>query len=280
MTLIVRAYILFLTLGLAQVVGMGAAHAALFVPDAQLWSIWEASDETNMQAIDHAPWQATLDKYLDSNHSSGINRFKYAAVSAADRAALDAYLVELQAIDPRGYRRVEQRAYWINLYNAATVALIIDHFPVKSIRKIYGGLLGLGPWNKSLLTVAGESLTLNDIEHRILRPIWTDPRIHYAVSCASLGCPNLAARAYTGDNTDALFEAGARAYINHLRGAEFRNGKLQVSTIYKWFKVDFGNSKEGVIAHLQNYAEPPLASRLATWDGRLRYDYNWDLNAP
>lgn len=253
------------------------ARAGL-VPESDLWPIWDQGNENNPTIVDHSSWQAILNQYLDSDHSSGINRFDYAGIAPDDKAALDDYVNMLQAIDPRGYPRSEQLAYWINLYNAATVALVIDNYPVKSIRKIYGGLLGLGPWNEQLLTVAGESLTLNDIEHRILRPIWNDPRIHYAVNCASLGCPNLAANAYTAANVDILLDKGARAYINHPRGAKYQDGKLYVSSIFKWYRVDFGDSEAGVIAHLRRYAMPDFGARLATYDGKLRYDYDWELN--
>jgi hypothetical protein len=261
-------------------IGLASAAEAALVPESDLWPIWDASDETNERMIDHTSWQRILDRYLDANHPSGISRFDYAGVSPDDKAALEAYLDALQATDPRDYNRAEQRAYWINLYNAGTVALIIDNYPVKSIRKIYGGLFGLGPWNEPLLTVAGEALSLNDIEHRILRPIWSDPRIHYAVNCASVGCPNLAARAYTATNTEGLLDAGARAYVNHPRGAEFESGRLRVSSIYDWYQVDFGDSAAGVIAHLARYAEPEFAERLAQYDGKLRFGYDWNLNQP
>ncbi len=130
------------------------------------------------------------------------------------------YLQSLQGISISGYNRKEQQAYWINLYNALTVDLIISRFPVASIRdiNISPGLLARGPWGAKLFTVEGEKLSLDDIEHRILRPIWKDERIHYGVNCASLGCPNLQPAAYTGENTEALLDKGAKEFINHARG--------------------------------------------------------------
>lgn len=256
------------------------AAAAPFVPKSDLWDFWQVGDEDNRAAIDHSRWQALLDRYLVTDHPSGINRLDYAAVTADDRVTLRAYIEQLEAFDPRTLNRNEQGAYWINLYNAVTIELVVENYPVKSIRKINGGLLSLGPWNDELVSVAGKALTLNDIEHRILRPIYRDPRIHYAVNCASLGCPNLAGRAYTGANIAELLDAGAYAYINHPRGAAFDSGKLRVSTIYKWFKVDFGGTDRKLLDHLQRYAEDELGSRLAEYDGRIRYDYDWDLNAP
>ena len=256
------------------------SNAKLFVPDADLWPIWDAADEGSRAAIDHSGWQALLDVYLQTDHPAGINLFNYANVTSKDREGLRTYIDGLTRIDPRHYNRAEQLAYWINLYNAVTVDLILQHYPVKSIRQIYGGLLRLGPWKKEIIEVAGEKLTLNDIEHRILRPIYQDPRIHYAVNCASLGCPNLFPRAYTGDNSDELLDAGARAYVNHPRGVQFVKGRLTVSSIYNWFEVDFGANKQGVIEHLATYSEPALAEQLKVYRGRLKYDYDWKLNAP
>ena len=154
---------------------------------------------------------------------------------------------------------------------------------MKSIRKIYGGLgglLGLGPWNRKIVEVAAESLTLNDIEHRILRPIYRDPRIHYSVNCASLGCPNLAAKAYTGRNIEELLSKGERAYVNHPRGARFVSGRLTLSSIYNWFAPDFGDDDAEVLEYLASFADPELAERLRNYTGRIKYTYDWSLNAP
>ena len=165
----------------------------------------------------------------------------------------------------RDAQPAEQQAYWINLYNALTVQVILDHYPVDSIRDIdiSPGFFADGPWGKKLLVVDGEEVSLDDIEHRILRPIWQDLRIHYAVNCASIGCPNLQPEAFTAENADRLMDEGARAYIGHPRGASVDRGKLTVSSIYKWFKADFGGSDVGVIDHLQQFAEPELKAALA-----------------
>jgi hypothetical protein len=133
-------------------------------------------------------------------------------------------------------------------------------------------------WGAKLLTVEGEKLSLDDIEHRILRPIWQDERIHYAVNCASLGCPNLPAAAYTSENTAALLEQGAKEYINHTRGVALTGGKLRVSSIYVWFQEDFGGDAEGLMEHWQKYANPPLAGALEKYKGGLSHDYDWRLN--
>jgi hypothetical protein len=255
----------------------GLATAA---PKAELQAYWDQSDPGNGAAIDHSAWQGLLDRYLDTHHASGVNRFAYAAVSGADRAALDAYLAGLQALDPRRYARPEQEAYWINLYNALTVRQVLAHYPVASIRDIGGSLFSRGPWDDPIARVAGRELSLNDIEHGILRPIWRDPRIHYAVNCASIGCPNLADRAYTRDHLEALLERGAREYVNHPRGADWRDGRMRVSSLYDWYQDDFGGTETGVVGHLLRYARAGLAERLRGDAGPLAYDYDWSLNKP
>ena len=178
------------------------------------------------------------------------------------------------------YNRSEQKAYWINLYNALTVDLILSRFPVASIRdiNISPGLFARGPWGAKLVTIEGERLSLDDIEHRILRPIWSDRRVHYALNCASLGCPNLQPSAYTSDNSEALLEKGAREFINHPRGVAIQEGKLRVSSLYIWFQEDFGRGAADLMAHWQEYAEPRLAEALAEYQGGLAHDYDWRLN--
>jgi len=171
-------------------------------------------------------------------------------------------------------------AYWINLYNAPTVKVVLDNYPVDSILHITisPGWFSTGPWGKKLVTVEGEQLSIDDVEHRILRPIWRDPRIHYVVNCASIGCPNLRRRAFTGNRVDAMLDAAARDYINDWRGAAFREGELYVSTLYKWYAVDFGGTVPKIIAHLGRYARGELAKGLAAATSIAGYRYDWDLN--
>ena len=258
---------------------LSPANAA---PSPDLWPRWQAHAEQSTEVVDHTPWDIMLKKYLVTSHPSGINRFRYGSVLAADRQILAEYLRKLQTAKISSLNGKEQKAYWINLYNALTVQVILDHYPVKSIRDIdiSPGLFSNGPWDAKLLTIEGEKVSLNDIEHRILRPIFKDSRLHYALNCASLGCPNLQPKAYTVANTEALLEAGARAYINNPRGARMVKGKLYVSSIYQWFQVDFGGSEEGVIKHLLHYAEDGLADSLRTYTGGLRDEYDWSLNEP
>ncbi len=258
----------------------GLAHAA---QPPELIPFWDASDETATVTVDHGAWQALLTGYVVV-HPSGVNRFDYGGLKAQpdDLASLDRYLEALQAVDPRALNRAEQKAYWINFYNALTVKVVTDAYPVDSIREIHESWIpNVGPWGDVHARVAGQELTLDDIEHGILRPIWRDPRIHYAVNCASIGCPNLATDAYTAGNMESLLDAGARDYVNHPRGVDFVDDDyLVLSSIYDWWVLDFGDSEEGVFAHLGAYAEPEMAARLRDFDGAIDYEYDWDLNQP
>jgi hypothetical protein len=255
------------------------AAAQLFgPPEPDLWARWQAHDPTSGAVVDHSAWTRILQRHVRAS-PDGINRVDYRAL-AADRGPLDGYVAGLTRTAVSDYARDEQFAYWVNLYNALTVQVILDHYPVDSIMDIgiSPGLFARGPWGAELVEVEGRALTLNDIEHRILRPIWRDERVHYAVNCASLGCPNLRRRAFAGADLEAMLEAGARDYVNHPRGAEARGNGLFVSSIYVWFQEDFGDSDSGVIRHLRRYARPEKAERLNGLTRIADHDYDWALN--
>lgn len=258
----------------------GFSLESLFAPKAELWPRWQTHDAASTQAVDHGAWDMLLKAYVKPD-ASGLNRFDYQHVSSADRDALRRYIDELGKVSVSKLNRSEQFAYWINLYNALTIDVVLTHLPVKSIREIdiSPGLFASGPWDKKLLAVEGIDVSLNDIEHRILRPIWRDPRVHYGVNCASVGCPNLLTDAYSGAAIDKMLDVAARAYVNTARGAKIDGNGLTVSSIYVWFKDDFGGTDQGVIDHLKRYAKPDLHAAL---EGRSSIDahaYDWALNA-
>lgn len=256
-----------------------AAGSTAAAPSADLWKRWKKHDESSEATIDHGAWTTFLNKYVVEDGPADLNRVRYAAVEEADRQALQTYIQHLEDIEIGGYARPVQRAFWTNLYNAVTVNLILRHYPVDSIRDIGGGLFGGGPWDDELVTVDGVKLTLNDIEHRILRPIWGDGLTHYGVNCASVSCPDLLTKAYTGDNINRLLRKNARAYVNSPRGVRFDDaGNLTVSRIYEWYMADFGGSETGAITHLRQFAEPELSARLDAADGIDEYAYDWSLN--
>jgi hypothetical protein len=248
-------------------------------PKADLWPRWQTHNPSSTIKADHGVWSALLDKYLITDDPSGVNLFPYADVSPSDMESLAQYIEKLQDISVSDLGKDEQKAFWINAYNSMTVKLILDNYPVKSIRRISR------PWDTVLATIEGEGITLNDIEHRILRPIWKDNRVHYALNCASMGCPNLLPVAFTGRNTEQLLNKAAREYINHPRGAHFDGKRLFLSTIYKWYQTDFGNTEKGVVDHLLNYAEGDLKDQLKNINEgkekvRIKHRYDWSLNSP
>ncbi len=263
------------------VTGWAAAGSpAAAAPKSDLWDRWLAHDPDSDASVDHQDWTTFLERYR-SLPGDGISRIAYGAVSASDRSALDQYVAMLESTRVSTLSRGEQYAYWVNLYNAVTVRLIVENYPVDSILDLdlSPGLFRFGPWDARLLQVEGEDLSLNDIEHRILRPIWQDPRTHYAVNCASLGCPNLMPVAFTRANTESLLEENADAYVNHPRGVALLGGSnLVVSKIYDWFAADFGRRNRDVIAHLRTYALPELDQRLARRSVIDDYRYDWALN--
>ncbi len=251
----------------------------LFAPSADLWPRWEKHDPNSTAKIDFSAWDALLKRYVRPG-SDGVNRVDYVAFRQSDKATLDKLIRDLTGLPISRYNRGEQFAYWVNLYNAVTVQVILEHFPVESIRDvdISPGLFADGPWGRELVSVEGEELSLNDIEHRILRPVWRDPRIHYAVNCASIGCPNLATEAYEAGRLEAMLENAARAYINDPRGVSISGKKVTVSKIYDWFQEDFGGSTRSVLAHLKRYAAPALAERLEVIGDIEDTRYDWSLN--
>lgn len=247
---------------------------------AQAISFWDDREPASKIKVDHSQWQVILDRYLDDQHPSGINRFNYAAVSSADQRRLNAYVIFLQSYEPRQFNAQEQMAYWINLYNAATVLLIVgeDRSP-GSIRELRSGLFSAGPWRRKLLKVSDQELSLDDVEHGILRPIWKDNRIHYALNCASLSCPNLQKTAFTAENLEAHLELAAIEYINHPRGVRIENGTLFISSIYDWYREDFGKEFTDLIAHLVKYSEAEIAVNIQNFH-KASYSYDWALNKP
>lgn len=241
-----------------------------------------AQATTGTVRFDHSAWDALLSAHLHTP-ATPPTRLAYGAFSAADRAALADYLARLQRQGVAGLGRADQFAFWINLYNAKTVGVVLDHYPVASIRAIaLGGswraAVSGGPWQAKLMTIGGLRLSLDDIEHAILRRLFRDPRLHYALNCASLGCPSLRQSAFTGDDLESQLQEAAREFINNARGVTFDRNKLVVSSIFDWYRKDFGGTDQALIHHLASHAEAPLRARLIAAGRVGGYQYDWRLN--
>lgn len=261
----------------------GAAIAIayfIFAPrqDNSVTEFWSAAAAESTQTVDHQLWQDVLDNYLVTDDPSGVALFDYQGLLDDGSEELNSYLEQLAAIDPRELNRAEQFAYWVNLYNALTVQIVISNYPIASIKEVGSSPLPVGPWNDPAISIAGQSLTLNHIEHSILRPIWEDYRIHFAVNCASVGCPDLQAEAFTAANTEALLNLASESYLNHQRGLNLSPDRLVLSSIFSWYAEDFGNSETQVLETLSKHIPQELAAKLAEYSGAIEYDYNWQLN--
>lgn len=247
-------------------------------PSSDLDPRWaEFADEKNIE-LDNQDWQLFLDKYLifDDKDQSYM---AYGKVSAQDKLVLDSYIDYLANLAPKTLTKKQQLPYWINLYNAKTISLILDSYPIESIRKIGNSWFKSGPWDDKVLSISNREVSLNDIEHRILRPIYQQASIHYALNCASYSCPNLNASAYTLENAQILVAENARQYVNHDRGVSFNDeGELVLSSIYKWYKEDFGRTYIDLITHLIGFADKDLGDKLRAYEGSVNYQYDWDLN--
>ena len=225
------------------------------------------------------PWTQILQRYITQD--GDLNRFDYAALAASssDMKALAAYIDDLAGQTPSTMSRNEALAYWANLYNALTVQVVAENWPVKSIKEIKSGRFTAGPWKRDLVTVEGRTMSLDDIEHGTMRKQYDEPRIHYMVNCASIGCPNLKASAWDAETLEQDMDAGARAFVNSPRGASVSGGKLTVSSIYDWFSEDFGDNDAGVIAHLKRYANADLKAQLDGITKVSKDQYDWGVNA-
>ncbi|HEY3383518.1 MAG TPA: DUF547 domain-containing protein [Vicinamibacterales bacterium] len=217
---------------------------------------------------------------------------------AAERAALSAVARAFGEVAPDSEKAwtLDQRlAFWINTYNFFTLRAVLDHYPIR------GGWLSLYPrnsirqidgvWSKLTWRVAGRDLTLDDIEHRILRPVYREPRIHFAINCASLGCPPLRSSAYLAAQLEAQLDEAARTYLGSPQGAAVEHSTLAVTSILKWYGADFvdrfarlgpagRDAKESAIVAVITTYGPARASALARTPGvKIRFlDYDWSLN--
>lgn len=218
----------------------------------------------------NTPYNNFLAKYV--SNVNGINLIAYDKVTSQDRAALKSYIATLSAMDIEALPRDAEMATWFNLYNAKTIELILENYPTKSIRKISN------PWKKDRLVVNGKKMSLDDIEHNTVRRKYKEPRVHYAFNCASIGCPNVKLTAWEAASLEADLTQAARDFIASDRGVEIKDNKIIISSIFKWYKKDFGGNEDGILSHLRQYASGSKKSALDAANNINKYDYDWDLN--
>lgn len=228
----------------------------------------------------HASWNTLLKSYV----RKGV--VNYAGLKQAGGPALDGYLRSLESVCPGDYdkwTREQKLAFWINAYNAYTVKLVLTHYPIKSIRSI--GFLPGAAFRESFIplkALRGEVLSLNDIEHEILRKEFREPRIHFAINCASKSCPALQSEVYRSATLDTQLTLATRQFVSDTSKNRFdaASSTLYLSAIFDWFREDFERSSRTLPAFVARYAEPAIAAALSDGEKvRVKFlDYDWALN--
>lgn len=250
---------------------------ATAAPDVQ-----EAEDAAQGFDQSHALWTEVL-----KQHVKGTN-FNYGALKK-DQASFQKYLTQLHAVTPaelKSWERNQRYAFWINVYNAHTIQLIVENYPLKSIRKLDTGLGLNSVFDKEFIEMqphhpkgSDDKLSLNDVEHEILRERFKDARVHAAVNCASISCPPLLGEAFVALRLEKQLNSQMAAFINDSTRNEFdaKRGKVKASSIFKWFSGDFERDAGSVTEYLARFAAPDKQVLLKT--AKLSYlDYDWGLN--
>mgnify|MGYP003624865713 CR=1 FL=1 len=214
-----------------------------------------------IKSPNHSNWNILLKKYIDNEGNVNYNDFKKDSVLLYD------YLNELAENAPsNNWSKKDKLAYYINIYNAATVQLILDNYPIKSIKDIKN------PWDKEWIKIGVETFSLNQIEHKILRKM-NEPRIHFAINCASYSCPKLSNEAYISENIEKQLQKATFDFINDSKKNKLSENSLQLSAIFKWYKGDFTKNKS-LIDYIKPFTKVNINSK-----AKINYlDYDWSLN--
>jgi len=224
----------------------------------------------NNAPIDHSGWTALLQEHVNEDgwvDYEGI-------VRDSDKLSLYLNTLESNHPNPETWSKEERLAYWINAYNAFTVKLIVDNYPVESIKDIKKGIPFISSvWDIEFIRIEGQNYTLNNIEHGILRPKFEEPRIHFAINCASYSCPVLRSEAYTADRLEDQLTEAAKLFISDTRRNQISSDTPQLSKIFSWFKGDFTNGRT-LIEFVNQYSETQIRNK-----SNIEFlDYDWKLN--
>ena len=237
------------------------------------------SQQVSMDRIDHRDWNSILSKYVDE--AGGVN---YAGLKAsqADSQSLDSYIAQLSSASvTQNAARENQMAFWINAYNAVTVKGILQEYPTSSIRNFTSEDGGYNIWKNLLLNVGGKQISLEAIENKVLRPMG-DPRIHFAVVCASIGCPRLLNEAYVGETLNNQLNKNAVDFFSHPQNFQFdqANRAFKLSSILKWYGGDFGADQAAQLRTIAPYLPTDAAKQAAAANAvSVSYlEYNWNIN--
>jgi hypothetical protein len=222
--------------------------------------------------VDHSSWDAMLKEFVNEEGRVDYKAWK------KDELRLDNYLKILESSTPenKDWSKEQRLAYWINAYNAFTVKLILDYYPLESIKDI-GSKFQIPfvntPWDIKFININGENYDLNNIEHNILRKDFVEPRIHFAIVCASISCPSLRREAYAAEKLEDQLNEQARKFLSNASKNEIGQSEIRISKIFNWFKGDF-TRKGSLIEFLNQYSATEIHS-----NAKVRYmTYDWGLN--
>jgi len=239
---------------------------------------WAAEEMVSMEDIDHSPYDALLQKYVDEDGYVDYASWKQ---SESDRRALQDYLTALSRATPsRNASQSARLAFWINVYNALTLEGILREYPTTSIRNHTSKLGGYNIWKHLPLLVGNTPFSLHEIEHEVLRPMG-EPRIHFAIVCASIGCPRLLNEAYTAEDLESQLTKNSRDFFSRSQNLQVDQDSrvIYVSSILKWFGDDFGDSQQERFTYLKPYLPEEARELSVDPQTTVRYlDYDWNLN--
>lgn len=222
--------------------------------------------------FDHSAYERLLKKHVDGKGLVDYQGFQ------ADEKQLNQYLDQLSKNPPAATAsKPEQMAFWINAYNAYTIRLILDHYPVASIKDI-GSKIKIPfvttPWASKFFSIGGEKMSLDNIEHGILRKKYDDPRIHFALVCASISCPRLRNEAFTAAKLDRQLDDQGRDFLNDPAKNKVGKTKAQLSSYFDWYKADWTQNGQSVAKWVNRYSATKMDANAAV----SYLDYNWNLN--
>jgi hypothetical protein len=220
--------------------------------------------------VQHGEWDALVKKHVSKNGMVDYQGF------LKDKKQLQVYLDKLSANRPTSkWSKNEKMAFWINAYNAFTVKLIVDHYPVKSIKDIKKGIPFVNSvWDIAFIPMGKEKIDLNYIEHTILRKEFKDPRIHAAINCASFSCPLLRNEAYTAVRLDEQLNDAMRRFVNDSQRNQLDKSNIKISKIFSWFAGDFKLNGSSVVDYLNKYAKKRVQP-----NAKIDFlEYQWELN--
>lgn len=230
----------------------------------------EKKQQSSAKPLDHTAWTVLLEKHVDEEGYVNYKSFQ------ADSLALNDYLKLLSKNHPNDafWTEEEQMAYWINAYNAFTIQIVLRHYPLESIRDIAGAIPFINSvWDVDFIRIENREYSLNNIEHGILRSHFQEPRIHFAINCASMSCPQLRSEAYRAEKLEKQLEEQAVLFINDRSKNDLFEDELRLSKIFSWFGGDFEDG-QSIPEFLQKYTDVDLSQV----DEVKFLDYDWRLN--